>query len=132
MFPRLFIAALGTVAATTVAAASPAPAPPGNSEKGRAIFARCAVCHKVDAAVPGGIGPNLSGVYGRPAARVEGYTYSPALKASRLKWDGATLSRFLAAPCASSKCAKFAHIITSTAVTANINSRSPLPTSRIA
>lgn len=98
MFPRLFIAALGTVAATTVAAAGPAPAPPGNAEKGRTIFTRCAVCHKVDPAAPGGIGPNLSGVYGRPAARVAGFTYSPALKASRLKWDGATLSRFLAAP----------------------------------
>jgi cytochrome c len=85
---------LGLVAIASAATAAPA----GDAVKGKATFARCAVCHKIDKAVPGGIGPNLAGVYGRAAGTVPGYTYSPAMKASKLKWDDATLSRFIAAP----------------------------------
>jgi cytochrome c len=45
-----------------------------------------------------GIGPNLHGVVGRAAASVPGFNYSPALKASKLRWDEATLDAYLAAP----------------------------------
>jgi len=85
---------LGLGAAALLSAAAPAADP----VKGKAVFARCAACHKIDKAVPGGIGPNLAGVHGRIAGQQPGFAYSPAMKASRLKWDDATLSRFLAAP----------------------------------
>jgi cytochrome c len=101
------IAALAALAAVSAAisvavAAAPAPVPApasaGDATKGKIVFARCAMCHKADRAIAGGIGPNLAGVYRRMAGRLPGYTYSPAMKASRLTWDDATLSRFLAAP----------------------------------
>lgn len=45
-----------------------------------------------------GIGPNLYGIVGKAAASTPGFAYSPALKASKLKWDEATLNDFLAGP----------------------------------
>jgi cytochrome c len=60
-------------------------------------FAQCMSCHTVE---PGKntIGPSLHGIVGRPAASVAGYAYSPALKASGLTWDEATLDKWLEAP----------------------------------
>jgi glucose/arabinose dehydrogenase len=67
---------------------------------GKALFkAQCALCHSAESGDGGGAqGPNLGGVSGRDAASRAGFTYSAALKASRLHWDAATLDRFLAAP----------------------------------
>lgn len=93
----LSIAALmGPMLVAPSAAAQPAPV--GNAEKGKAVFARCAACHRTDPAAIGGMGPNLSGVHGRQAGMLKGYPFSPAMKASGLKWDDAALSRFLSAP----------------------------------
>ncbi len=76
-----------TAAATPVAAADGKPA----------SFAQCAACHSVE---PGkhGIGPSLAGIYGTKAGELAGYTFSPALKASGLSWDDATLDQWLAGP----------------------------------
>ncbi len=80
-----------------VASALPAaPAAPGPD--GATLFRqRCAGCHTV---VPGAravIAPNLSGLVGRKAASTS-FTYSPALKASKLVWTRANLDRYLTAP----------------------------------
>jgi cytochrome c len=61
-------------------------------------FAACKACHTVDKGGRNGIGPNLNGVVGRPAASVPGFNYSNAMKASKLRWDEATLDQYLAAP----------------------------------
>jgi cytochrome c len=44
------------------------------------------------------IGPNLSGIYGRPAGAVPGFRYSNAFRAATqgLVWDAATLDRWIA------------------------------------
>ncbi|HET9628664.1 MAG TPA: hypothetical protein VFP14_04190, partial [Novosphingobium sp.] len=79
-------------------AAGAAPAAAAASSGGApASFAQCAACHST---VPGkhGIGPNLAGVYGTKAGEIPGYTFSPALKASGLTWDDATLDKWLAGP----------------------------------
>lgn len=89
---------IGGATAIVAGAAALAAPPPGNPVKGKAVFARCAVCHRIDPAVAGGIGPNLAGVYGRPAGQRAGYAYSPAMRAAHIKWDEATLSRFLVGP----------------------------------
>jgi cytochrome c len=44
------------------------------------------------------VGPNLHGLFGRPAAAAPGYKYSDALKASGVVWDDGTLDRYLADP----------------------------------
>jgi len=67
----------------------------GDPKAGSALFQdRCAICH----AIGGGQGPSLKGVIGRKAASVEGFTYTPPLKASGLTWTAATLEVFLTNP----------------------------------
>jgi cytochrome c len=62
-----------------------------------ASFAQCKACHAVE---PGkhGIGPSLAGVYGTRAGELAGFDFSPALKASGLTWDDATLDKWLTSP----------------------------------
>lgn len=62
-----------------------------------AAYAQCAACHSVE---PGkhGIGPSLHGVYGTAAGEIPGFAFSEKLKASGLKWDDATLDKWLEAP----------------------------------
>lgn len=63
-----------------------------------AAFGACRACHNVQKDGKNGLGPNLYGVAGRPAASMAGFTYSAALKASKLRWDDQSLNDFLAAP----------------------------------
>ncbi|UUL83137.1 c-type cytochrome [Sphingomonas qomolangmaensis] len=99
MMIRMSIACAAMAVATLGAAAATAlpVAPPGDAAKGKTVFARCAACHSV---VPGkkGVGPSLAGVVGRPAAAMPGYSYSAALKNSKLVWNDATIARFVAGP----------------------------------
>lgn len=72
-------------------AASPAP-------NGETLFRqRCQSCHSVVAAQPGGVGPNLRGVFGRKAAAA-GFNYSTAMRQSNVTWTQANLDRYLKAP----------------------------------
>lgn len=59
--------------------------------------AQCKVCHSFE---PGrnGVGPSLAGIAGRKAGTEAGFAYSPAMKASGLTWDDATLDTYLTAP----------------------------------
>jgi len=61
-------------------------------------FNACRACHTVQKDAKSGVGPNLHGVAGRPAASLSGFTYSAALKGAKLRWDDETLSDYLAAP----------------------------------
>jgi len=58
----------------------------------------CGVCHKTGATDKPTIGPVLWGVGGRKAGSAPGYTYSPAMKASRIVWNRETLTAFIASP----------------------------------
>lgn len=99
MLKRIVIpimAVIATACLTAVAMAGAMPA--GNAAKGKTIFsAQCASCHSM-AAGQNGIGPSLYGVYGKPAASVTGFQFSPALKSAHIVWTAATLSKFLANP----------------------------------
>jgi cytochrome c len=61
-------------------------------------FAMCKACHTVTKGGSAGLGPNLSGVVGATAGGKAGFAYSPAMKASKLKWTRANLDKFLADP----------------------------------
>ncbi|MET0238765.1 MAG: c-type cytochrome [Sphingobium sp.] len=76
----------------------PLPAFAQDAAAGGALFkGRCQACHVVTAGQKPTLGPNLSGLAGRKAGSTA-FNYSPALKASGLKWDKPTLDRFLTAP----------------------------------
>ncbi|MBO1076090.1 c-type cytochrome [Roseomonas marmotae] len=79
-------------------APSAAQAQEGDAARGRTLFQRqCQACHQV-AQPRNGVGPTLQGVMGRAAAGVEGYNYSPALRALGQTWTPETLDAYLANP----------------------------------
>jgi len=62
-----------------------------------ASFARCAVCHTAEKGGEDRLGPNLYGVYGKPAAQGS-FAFSEAFKAAGLVLDEPTLHRWLENP----------------------------------
>jgi cytochrome c len=65
-------------------------------DRGRQLFEnRCSGCHALDNERQG---PRLRGVYGRDAGAVPSFTYSSALKASRITWDATSLDKWLTDP----------------------------------
>ncbi|WP_226017432.1 cytochrome c family protein [Novosphingobium sp. FKTRR1] len=87
--PRAALAMAASLIATSAFAA------PGTPP---ATFNRCTVCHNAAKGAPAKIGPDLWGVYGRKAATQAGFKYSAALTGAKLKWDDATLDKWLAGP----------------------------------
>lgn len=91
----LAVAAGGLLPMVLAPSASGAPPAPAN---GQALYkAQCVMCHSTVAGKKG-VGPSLAGIANRKAGSVTGFAYSPAIKKSNLKWDKATLDRYLADP----------------------------------
>ncbi|MBC2666856.1 cytochrome c family protein [Novosphingobium flavum] len=70
----------------------------GDPVKGKATFAQCAACHKVDNTGKSTIGPNLFKVAGRVSGTLPGFAYSPAMKNAKKTWNDAALDAYLTAP----------------------------------
>jgi cytochrome c len=67
-----------------------------DEERGKDLFARrCSGCHAPDIDKEG---PRLRGVFGRKAAGVANFGYSDALKKAGIRWDDASLDKWLADP----------------------------------
>ena len=82
--PNLEVAAL-------VAKADPA--------QGEGDAAICKACHAFEKGAPSPVGPNLYGVLGRKIASVEGFNYTPAMKAhAEETWDYAHVDRLIHKP----------------------------------
>jgi cytochrome c len=63
-----------------------------------ASFAVCAACHAVTRNAPARIGPTLFGIGGRQAGTQAGFNYSPAMKASKIRWDRTNLLSYIGQP----------------------------------
>lgn len=86
----LAVAALTVVAPTLVLA--------DDAAKGARVFQQCKACHAVEKGVKNGVGPNLSGLFGRKAGTVEGFGYSEAMKGAGFAWDEARIAQYVKNP----------------------------------
>jgi cytochrome c len=69
----------------------------GDPDAGKKTFAKCGICHSVEAG-KNKIGPSLYGVVGRKSASIPDFAYSDAMKAANKTWDPATLNEWLTSP----------------------------------
>jgi len=74
----------------------------GDAARGERVFQRCYSCHSAAPNETAQLqGPSLYGIVGRPAAAVDGFDYSDAMKAKAgagLVWTPDALDRFIADP----------------------------------
>jgi len=69
-----------------------------DTEAGQEAFARCKICHAVEAGGRNTAGPNLHGVFGRKAGALDGFSYSAAMKNSGIVWDDESMTKYLRDP----------------------------------
>jgi cytochrome c len=67
-------------------------------KQGETDAALCKVCHSFQKGGPAIVGPDLYGVVGRKIASVEGFNYTPALKAHQGDWNYSNLDVWLKNP----------------------------------
>ena len=74
----------------------------GDAEKGKADFAKCAICHQAGLGAEPWVGPELNGIVGRKAASVANYTmYSAGMKKlgdSGLAWTEENIDKWITDP----------------------------------
>jgi cytochrome c len=97
---KVFRVAVASAAVTIVLGGSAFAA--GDAEKGKAAFAKCAICHQIGAGAKNGVGPELNGIVGRKAASVADYpTYSAGMKklgADSYVWTEENIDKWIADP----------------------------------
>jgi cytochrome c len=68
---------------------------------GQRVFNQCRACHTLDQGGRNGVGPNLHGMFGRPAGAVQGFRYSADMQAKAaggLAWNDETLRAYVTNP----------------------------------
>jgi cytochrome c len=65
---------------------------------GRAVFARCEMCHSIGPGAKNKVGPELNGLDGRRAGTVPNFEYSDANKHSGIVWDEENFKEYVKYP----------------------------------
>jgi cytochrome c len=87
-----------TAAAFCAVNVIPLSAQAGDASAGRSVFkSQCGICHS-SAEGKNVVGPSLFGVVGRHTASVAGFRYSAGNQNANLRWDEATLDKYLDSP----------------------------------
>jgi cytochrome c len=69
----------------------------GDAARGEKKFGDCAACHKLEAGA-NNVGPSLHGIFGRKAAEIADFRYSPAIKRSAIVWTPEMVEKFITDP----------------------------------
>jgi cytochrome c len=92
--------AYGLAAVALLAVCAPAQAE-GDATKGKADFAKCAICHQVGPGAATLVGPELNGIVGRKAGSIADYPYSAGMKklaGEGFVWSEENLDKWIADP----------------------------------
>ena len=92
---------LTMVLAAAAAMPGMAMAEDGDAAAGQRVFNQCRACHTANENGRSGVGPNLFGIVGRPAASIEGFRYSANMRelgTSGLVWTEERLRAYVANP----------------------------------
>ncbi|HEV7267928.1 MAG TPA: cytochrome c family protein [Falsiroseomonas sp.] len=98
MQTRSLLAAIATLALGAVPFSQ---AQAQDAAAGQRVFNQCRACHVVLNNGRNGVGPNLHGVVGRPAASIENFRYSASMREvaeGGLTWTPENLDRYLTNP----------------------------------
>ena len=68
-----------------------------DKKNGQFVFSRCQICHAIETTSKKS-GPKLKGLFGRKAAGISDFDYSPAMKSSGIIWTEKNLDQFLKNP----------------------------------
>ena len=69
-----------------------------DARRGELLALACQACHALSPAGGPDIGPSLYGIFGRAAASLPDFDYSPALREAGFIWSPVELDRWLQAP----------------------------------
>jgi len=86
------------LAALAMTAVLAGPALAGDAAAGAIVFKKCMACHAAGPGAVNKVGPELNGLFGRPAGSVPGYNYSQANKGSGIVWSEEIFSRYIRDP----------------------------------
>ena len=73
----------------------------GQAAAGEAVFKKCKACHEVGPQAKNKVGPQLTGVVGRPAGAVDGFDYSNGITGAAeagLVWNPEAIFAYIADP----------------------------------
>ena len=87
------------IAATLLSFAMSSAHAEGDSALGKRQIIPCLACHTLDEGGVHKIGPNLHGIFGRPAGTMDGFKrYTDVLKSADIVWDEDAINAYIEQP----------------------------------